>query len=106
MKNGSEADVLYFFFEFQPEAIENARFQTGDDFAELPRGAAAGVVNQVGVVIGDTDAAVLHPFCTDLLEEVGGRDLSFADDAVWHMAANRIGQIGQEQILEDTPGAR
>ncbi len=56
-----ESQILHFLFEFQAEALPNAGFQLGGQFAKLARGAPSGVVDQVGVVVRHVDSAFGSP---------------------------------------------
>src|ERR1035438_2064233 len=53
------AHVLDFFLQLDPEPLADARFQLGDQSAEVGRGPRAGVVDQVGVIARYVNPAAL-----------------------------------------------
>ena len=55
--------VLDFFLDTEAKFRANPRLEIVDDFADLPGGSAAGIVYQVGMVIGDFNTAVPQSFC-------------------------------------------
>src|SRR5215831_5553673 len=101
----AKSDVLHFFLEVEAEAVVNAALQVVDDFAELPRSALPGVVDEIRVVIGDADIAVGHALRANLLQEVRRWHLALDDHALRHVCLDRPGQFVKEQVLEDRPGA-
>src|SRR3954468_24146769 len=74
-----EANILHFLFDREMETGEYARLQVGDDLADLPRCAAGFVVDQVGVIIRNVNAAVANALCVHLLQEPGARHFALAD---------------------------
>src|SRR5690606_25148024 len=72
----SIADVLHLFLKLEAELFTNAAFEFGDQRAQLGRRAAAGIVNDVGMVRGDLDAALAHAFGADLLQKERRGDLA------------------------------
>jgi len=46
------ADVLHFLFQVKTEAAAHAGFQIPDERAQVGGGAAAGVIDKVGVIVG------------------------------------------------------
>ena len=67
-----------------PNFSRHARFQIGDQRAQVGRRPGAGIVEQVGVVSGDVNVAAHHPLGAHFFEKVSGRHLAFANDARGH----------------------
>src|SRR5579872_796504 len=84
-----EAYVLNFLLEREPEALYYARLQVRDDGAQLLRRPTAGVINQVGVIVRDVDAAIPYAFGAHLFEEVRRGNLALANHPLRHLLAGR-----------------
>src|SRR5579885_3892872 len=72
------SDVLHFFFELDAEPVEAALLQVLDDGTQFGSGAAAGVVDEVGVIVGHANPAALHALRANLFQKIRRRHLAFA----------------------------
>ena len=100
-----EADVLDFFFHFEPETVAHAVLEVIDHFPDLQRGALARVVDEVRVIVRDLDVAVSNAFRSDLFQKICRWDLSFAYDLRIIVALNGFGKVDEEQVLENAARA-
>ena len=80
-------------------------FEGGDEGEEIGGGAGAGVVDEVGVVVGNADPAGLHAARTDLFQEPTGGDFTFDDLFRRDGRAGLFREVLQQEVLEDAAGA-
>ena len=102
---GLTAKVLYFFFQLESRSIHHPLLQNSNQFPHLQGGPPASVVDQIRVVIGHTDPAQNRAFGPGKLQKVGRGNFSFPDHPFRDLGPDRFGKFGEQQILEDTPGA-
>src|SRR3974377_1696593 len=87
------------------KTVAHARFEFGDQRAEVGGSACPSIVDKVGVISCDMDIAELHSLGSCLFEKPGGGHLALADGRSRDLGGDFGSEFRQQQILENAAGA-
>src|SRR5215831_10081952 len=97
--------VLHLLLHLNAETIANPLLEVCDQRAEIERRARAVIVNQICMIGRDLDVAQPRSLGSHLFEKPRGRNLALPYDGRGNLSGDPVGQLAQQKILEDAPGA-